>query len=442
MGLGFAGGAFTGVAFFIEGAEIIGFLKFHTHYLFNSSFISAMMLDIDRRTSKYEVEQQKRREEARKRKEREDKAALAQRQREAELAERAARKKEEQEEALEARRIAEELENQLTGGVKFNMSLIPYHTDAADDDKIILPEEALTSLTQQDVFGQRPALFRLTLTLPDGAERRTHCGVREFSAPPGHMGLTTKVLASLGLSSADMSQPRTVSVKYVLLPKITYAQLEMDAKFSLDMPNIKRVLEENLNLHTTLSCGDVVTVWYRGVSYVLKVTELKPDNTGGSLIDTDVEVDLRTAGYGGTAGAGKTALDSDVASSRISTVAAPSTPANPPSSSSVVPQCLLNGRLEDEPSSDREGGVVKIKFKLPKGDVVIRLFSLASPLQQVFLFLYSTLAPSLAPSTSLSALAFSRRMPPRTWSLEEASCAMSIGESGLGPQAESLFVKL
>ncbi|RYH04704.1 hypothetical protein EON65_46765, partial [archaeon] len=159
----------------------------------------------------------------------------------------------------------------------------------------------MTTLTEQNVFGQHPALFRLTRTLPDGTEHQTHCGVREFSAPSGSVGLTSKIIASLGLSTTDLSQG-AIAVKYVMLPKITYAQLEMDAKFSLDMPNIKRVLEENLNLHTTLSCGDVVTVWYRGQSYVLKVTELKPDNRGCSLIDTDVEVDLRAAGYGGAAG--------------------------------------------------------------------------------------------------------------------------------------------
>lgn len=57
---------------------------------------------------------------------------------------------------------------------------------------------------------------------------------------------------------------------------------------------IKMVLEKNLQFHSTLTLGDIITVWFRGIAHPLKITEMKPFNKG-ILLDTDVVVDLENS---------------------------------------------------------------------------------------------------------------------------------------------------
>jgi hypothetical protein len=143
-----------------------------------------MNFDLNVRSSRLEKEQIKRREDAMKRREKDVQSRLNQQKMDLELGElKQKRKIELEENELEKQRLEDE-ETQLTGGINFKETLIAYSIEG-EDDKVILPESALETLTSQDSFGKGAAVFQLTVTSLDGTIHTTHCGVREFSATDG-----------------------------------------------------------------------------------------------------------------------------------------------------------------------------------------------------------------------------------------------------------------
>lgn len=159
------------------------------------------------------------------------------------------------------RQLAEAEEQKITGGIRFTHRMTSYVIDG-EDDKVILPEDCLSELTQEDAFIRGAMCFRLQWTDKEGAVHTTHCGVREFSAPAGSIGMPKKVLDSLSIPSETTGA--RVEIKYVLLPKCTFAKLQPRHNAFIEVGPVKMCLEENLRFHTTLSVGDVLTVWYRG----------------------------------------------------------------------------------------------------------------------------------------------------------------------------------
>jgi len=256
-------------------------------------------------------------------------------------------------------------ELRLTGGVQFSLALHAVVIDGAEDDKCLLPESALEELTRQDAFNN-VALFRLTLD--SDKDKTTHCGVREFSSRPGTIAITPKIIRSLGIdpttvpkhkplvplvnvshdnhiadrneddittgtsenncNSTDIEEDDPslfegplLHIKFIRMNKIRYVQFQPLKNQFNNLGPVKQVLEENLMHHSTLSVGDVVTVWYRGVAHDLKATcvrcvtiqelmkrqqtekehSIHEDEEGeddefehnfGTLVQTDVEVQL------------------------------------------------------------------------------------------------------------------------------------------------------
>lgn len=222
------------------------------------------MIDLDLRSSRFDKDQQKRRDEAKRKKAKEVELQKEQARREAELAARAAQRRDELEQAEIAKQLSIDAENMLTGGVKFSHNLKPYLIEG-EDDKVILPEACLTELTQQDAFGRGALSFQLSHAisgLMTEDNRITHCGVREFSAPEGSIGIPPKVLASI--TAGDIATLNALQIKFVLLPKCTFAKLQPKHNNFIEVGPVKQCLEENLRFHTTLSVGDQLTVWYRG----------------------------------------------------------------------------------------------------------------------------------------------------------------------------------
>lgn len=184
------------------------------------------------------------------------------------------------------------IEQQLTGGIKCGGLLtVSMDTSGAEDDRVILPETYFEDLNKQDAFSIGPAFFQLK-SLHTG--KVTHCGVREFTAMDETVVLPEKVALSLfGPDGVPESYgaPSNVEIKYVRLPKITNVKLQPLENRFYSLENVKLMLEDNLKHHSTLTVGDVVKVWHRGQKYTLKVSAMQPTDKG-SLIDTDVEVDL------------------------------------------------------------------------------------------------------------------------------------------------------
>ncbi|XP_044503219.1 uncharacterized protein LOC123223859 [Mangifera indica] len=245
---------------------------------------------------KLEKEQKERKEKARLKLERERKAKEeAKKQRDAiEAAQRSRRL-----DAIDAQLKAEQevQENLLVGGgIAFYrvLEVVPYR---GSGDKIKLPPSCFTELSGQGAFDKGPLHFKLSVVHQEGPSntedsenwRSTHAGVLEFTADEGFVGLPSHVWSNLFPTATPKAS--LVEVRYVQLPKGTYAKLKPDGLGFSELPSQKAVLETSLRQHATLSQGDVLTVNYGALEYKLQVLDLKPSSSI-SVLETDIEVDI------------------------------------------------------------------------------------------------------------------------------------------------------
>lgn len=254
-----------------------------------------MDFELRRAREKLEREQKERKEKARVKLERERKAKQeALRQREAIEACQRSRRLDAAEAELKANQQMQE--NLLSGrGIMFCRTLeaVPYH---GSGDKVKLPPSCFTELSDQGAFDKGPIYFQLSALNQEGpsdmnAQNRgsTHSGVLEFTANEGTVEIPPHVWRNL-FNEAHPSAP-FVEVRYVWLPKGTYAKLQPYGVGFSDIPNHKAVLETILRQHATLSQGDVITVNFGGVTCKLRVLELRPASSV-SVLETDIEVDI------------------------------------------------------------------------------------------------------------------------------------------------------
>ena len=409
--------------------------------------------DLERGAAKIEKEQQKRRDEARKKKEREERLKKEKAERDVALAALKVLEEEKRQAALAAREIMELKESALTGGINFQKMFssgrIFIIESEIDDDKIILSEDCLQELNAQDAFRLGPMTFLISnlsgsvkqvlqnYCVPSLLNNRcyfnfkfTHAGVREFSGAPGFIGISKKVLTCL-TGSDDVTALTSISVKYVRLPKCTYVKLRPKLNIFFEVGPVKMCLEENLSKHSTLTVGDTLTVWYRGKSYVLQVSEMKPQPSedeswqGCSLVDADVEVDLDVSEElsSSTAAAAATATTTTISSSKVETAASRSgyrtaiaTPMETvPSSRSEPLQSVLGAvELSPEPSAEQESSVL-LKIKLPDNKTVIRRFLLEDALRKLVQFVAVSSTLPLTTVEQLASLQISLRssFPPK-----------------------------
>lgn len=391
-------------------------------------------MDFELRAKKIQKESELRLQEAKKKKERELKLQMEQKQREQKMLE-IAEENRLKLLALEEERLEQErLLYQKTGGIKFCLdNLIPYEIEG-EDDKVILPESSLAALDQQNALSSGPLCFEISARssgiISNGpingsgssssssrgsgnynGSMTTHCGVREFSATEGTIGLPPKVIRSL-LKRAEgtIDDILSISILYTRLPKITNAKfapvIAPDSESIFQVGPIKLVLEENLRSHSALSVGDHVSVWHRGKHYRLSVVELQPEPSG-SLFNADVEVEFVSAdqaasqvepsveGPGSASSASK--VPSGSGGNSVGYRLSDSAPAASSSSSSSIPllpstnngtistENTLNGKTSISPkyevspepdSTVSESEVVHMRVRVPVG---------ASPLTRRFL---------------------------------------------------------
>nr|BAF98608.1 CM0545.430.nc [Lotus japonicus] len=257
-----------------------------------------MDFELRRAREKLEKEQKERKEKARLIQQKERKAKEdARKQREAiEAAQRSRRI-----DAAEAQLKAEQQmqESLIAGrGIVFYRLLeaVPFQ---GSGDKIKLPPSCFTDLSDNGALDKGPMYFQLSLVHVEGTsgiegadkekQGTTHSGVLEFTADEGSVGLPPHVWNNL-FSEVSVNSP-LVEVRYVWLPKGTYAKLQPERAGFSDLPNHKAILETSLRQHATLSQGDILTVNYGELAYKLRVLELKP-STSVSVLETDIEVDI------------------------------------------------------------------------------------------------------------------------------------------------------
>ena len=135
-------------------------------------------------------------------------------------------------------------------------------------DKIKLPPSCFKELSDQGAFDKGPMYFQLSVVHQEdssdmnvtGEENRrtTHSGVLEFTADEGSVSLPPHVWHNL--FPAETPKTPLIEVRYVWLPKGTYAKLQPERVGFSDLPNHKAILETSLRQHATLSQGDILTV--------------------------------------------------------------------------------------------------------------------------------------------------------------------------------------
>lgn len=148
-------------------------------------------------------------------------------------------------------------------------------------DKVILPPSALDHLASLQI--DYPMLFELYNA---STERRSHCGVLEFTADEGMLYMPYWMMQNMLLQEGEI-----VEVKNVTLPKGTYVKLQPHTKDFLDISNPKAVLETTLRNFSCLTTNDTIMVYYNSRYYYLDVIDTKP-SSAISIIETDCELDI------------------------------------------------------------------------------------------------------------------------------------------------------
>ena len=181
--------------------------------------------------------------------------------------------------------------------------LIPYIINDNDNDDMMTDTIILSNNILCDIMNSIEDDFStMQFKITFDNKNVTHAACVEFTAIENTIGLSHKVINSifgeyidktnidnkineLGLCKIEKVELKKVS-EVLLMPL-----LRVNGKELFNINNIKNCLEENLNKHYTMSINDIISVWYRGDEYVLKVIDQKPDMYG-SLINTDVTVEF------------------------------------------------------------------------------------------------------------------------------------------------------
>lgn len=362
-----------------------------------------MDFDIVSRSSRLEREQEQRREAARRKREKEIIAQRVRENEEQKAKEAAIQKRAAQEAFEELQRLKEAEEYELTNGIQFSLRLSPYLLEESDDDKIILPQSAIAALDQQGALGSGVCLFRLSVDgMSESDGKVTHSGVREFTAEEGKVGLPRKVIDSL-LLTRDIKDIH-VFVKYVRMSKVSFVKFQPKAHHFSNVGPVKAVLEENLRSHSALSLGDVVTVWYRGKPHVLKVIEMKPESFG-SLLDTDVEVDIDVSEEYVSHTAEQRNITGNIG--KISTVSASIPAISDSNATSAIKDSDL--KIPEEPSANAPG-TIACRVRTASGKTLTRRFFHNQPFSHLFLYILSQGEASSIGGTTMQ---LSTRFPAR-----------------------------
>ncbi|CAM6124234.1 unnamed protein product [Calypogeia fissa] len=253
-----------------------------------------MDFELRQAKEKWEREQREKKEKARRERDREKKAKeeAAKRQQAIESAQ-LARRLEEAALTLAAQQRQEE-DSWLGDGIVFDKVLRAVAVPG-NGDKIRLPASAFEELSSQNAIDKGPMFFEVSVASNNREEeensKSTHSGVLEFVAREGYVELPPHVWRNSGLAEASLLGQTNARVRYVRLPKGTYAKFQAEGLDFVDVPNHKAVLETTLRQHASLSVGDLLTVQHAGVEYGLRVTELKPGSSV-SVLETDMEADV------------------------------------------------------------------------------------------------------------------------------------------------------
>lgn len=145
-------------------------------------------------------------------------------------------------------------------------------------DKIILPHSILEVLIELDV--QYPMTFEIVTN-----NKKTHCGVLEFTADEGTCYIPIWIMQNLHLKERD-----TVYIRNVALEQATFLKFRPDLKF-LELSDPRAVLEYTLRSFSCVTIGDKLHFDYNSKEYIIEVVDVKPKKAC-CIIESDIEVDF------------------------------------------------------------------------------------------------------------------------------------------------------
>nr|KAJ3419168.1 ubiquitin fusion degradation protein [Polyrhizophydium stewartii] len=148
--------------------------------------------------------------------------------------------------------------------------------------KVFMPPSALAKLSSLHI--DYPMLFEIT---NEASKKATHAGVLEFIAEEGRVYIPNWMMQTLLLQEGQFVQMRSTS-----LPLGKFVKIQPQSVDFLEITDPKAVLEQALRSFSTLTVGDIIAINYNNHLYDILVMETKPEGSGISIIETDLEVDF------------------------------------------------------------------------------------------------------------------------------------------------------
>jgi len=265
---------------------------------------------------------------------------------------------------------------------------------------------------------------------------------------------------------------REIEITRVQLPKGRTARLRPNTEAIrhgfYQLKDVKLVLEQSLvRTRATLSLGDLIHTWHRGVRFDLTVTQLTPpDYHSVSCINTDLEIDFEAATEAATAAANNASDDDDRddkkekklggrrlggatttttttvadASSSSSCVAAaaaaPGMVANPPPLA-VVPS-IADHPLPPEPPVSSSSSVVTVQIRAANAQKGQRRFDIrTATLRDLFAF-----AATVVRAGSVgAAFCLVTRFPRRVFCLDGDNATATLEQVGIAAGQELFLIE-
>jgi hypothetical protein len=319
----------------------------------------------------------------------------------------------------------------------------------------------------------------------------THCTVVEFTQDEGHVGIPQMVARALlgrNNTSSSSSSDAPIPVKRTVDPAAASNPDEQDASApsgdqtpghlawgAFDIPDlpleitllqlpkgkgctlvptqeavqnnfyglkdVKLVLEQSLiRTRATLSKGDVVCTWHRGVQFDLKVTKVIPSTYDAvTCINTDIEVDIGEAETSvNDAKTSSAALDTTTAGGGFTTGGqvlggSSSMPmeTTEPSPAAAAP---MEVDLLPEPPADVKQGVCTVHIQHSGGTGKRRFVVAEATMKDLFAFGDHLLG-------SGRSYRLVTRFPRKVWTLEEGNRGQSLADAGIPGGQERFMVE-
>lgn len=331
----------------------------------------------------------------------------------------------------------------------------------------------------------------------------THCTVVEFTQDEGHVGIPQMVARALlgrnntnndGKTTASIPIKRTVDPAAVSanpdettqdatspadqtpghlawgafdipdLPlEITMVQLPKGKGCTLiptqeaiqnnfyGLKDVKLVLEQSLiRTRATLSKGDVVCTWHRGVQFDLKVTKIIPSTYDAvTCINTDIEVDIGEAEMPAnnvqTNSSSTTASDKTVEKPAASPSSGGFTTggqvlggsSTPMETTEPSPEAPMEVDLLPEPPADIKQGVCTVHIQHSQGTGKRRFAVAEATMKDLFAFGDHLLASA----AQGRAYRLVTRFPRKVWTLDEGNSGHSLADAGIAAGQERFMVE-